>query len=383
MHWNPVSTDARRRIIVVVSALATLILVDVLVRHGRDTLDGYYVDHYARKGRAIRALNPTPDVILLGSSRAAYGLAPVEFERATGLKAFNFGIPGSKVPEWQLLAERNFSSKKPGLVVLGVNASEIRADAEPISAARDLFELRDLADYLLNDGWSSTVLANFAERRMASPWALLHRRYEIVSWLQEQAGPLFPKHAQLAGELRRHASRLCPQNGYEHPWLSGRRLTDLEMKLSADVRSIAAATVPVCDASAPVVKRFRALLRWFVDHDIPLVVAYLPNSPWTESRWREVEPALEQLIFECCLDAGVAYVGASTRELPRTNADYVDESHMGLSLAMRASRRIADRTIRLGLIRSGGTPTMAARPAADGGIGRLADRGDEREADAP
>ncbi|MBX3396399.1 MAG: hypothetical protein KF841_13635 [Phycisphaerae bacterium] len=369
---------------VVAIAITTLLLADVLVRFGRDTLDSYYVDHYARKSRAVHARNPAPRVILLGSSRAAYGLAPSEFERATGLKAFNFGIPGSKIPEWQILAERTIASIRPSLVVLGVNASEIRADAEPISAARDLFEFRDLTDYLFHDGWSSTVLANFVERRLASPWALFHRRFEIASWLQERSGALFPKHAQLAVELRHHASRDCPEDGYEHPWLSGRRLADLEMKLSADLRSIAAATVPVCDVHAPVVSRFRALLQWFVDHDIPVVVAYLPNSPWTEERWHEAEPVLEQLILDCCLQAGVAYVGASTHDLPRTNADYLDESHMGLPLARRASRRIAERAIRLGLIRPDERLAFAdERPASDVGIGPLADHGEKSEAGTP
>ena len=128
----PANTDratsaARRRIVIVIFAGATLFAVDLVVRRYEPVLKRYQANNFEKKNTDL-ASRRLPDIILMGSSRAMYALVPDEFSRATGLEAYNFGISGSKVAEWQLLVKRTFEQHKPKLVVLGVNASEFRAD---------------------------------------------------------------------------------------------------------------------------------------------------------------------------------------------------------------------------------------------------------------
>ncbi|MFQ5411978.1 MAG: hypothetical protein ACE5EC_06760, partial [Phycisphaerae bacterium] len=80
----------------------------------------------------------------------------------------------------------------------------------------------------------------------------------------------------------------------------------------------------------------------------PLCVAYLPNSPATEARWRNVEPAMEQVIASACRDRGIPYLSCSFQAVPRTNYDYLEELHTGLPLARRITRRIAKHIVQLG-----------------------------------
>lgn len=354
------NTVHQRRIIVVAVSLASLATVDLLVRLRSSRLDEYYVDHYARKTRALDARADLPEILLLGSSRAAYALVPGEFEMATGRRAFNLAIPASKVLEWRLLAERVVPGVDPPLIVLGINASEIRADYEPVSAARDLFTMGDLVNCVAFDGWSNAVVGHYLERNAGAAWALFHRRYEMLSWLQESAEFCFSKHAQLARERRLAASRPSPGDGYEHPWLSNKRTRTLEEQVRSDPASVFAAGVPPFDENAPAVRHFRELLGWFKQRRMRVIVAYIPNSPRTETRWRAVEGRMSDAIERICREAGVPFIDADPSELPRTNADYFEETHMGLPLARRISRRIAVQSIQLGLLK----PAVASERTA-------------------
>ncbi|MBK8267968.1 MAG: hypothetical protein IPK83_06525 [Planctomycetes bacterium] len=344
------SPAAKRRIAVLFFTFATLAVCDVFIRKNDSALDEFYVNHYRRKLDALHARPEPPRILLLGSSRVAYALVPQEFEQVIGAPAFNFGIPASKVLEWQILFSRYVEAMKPGLIVLGVNASEIRADYEPVSAARDLFDWDDLFACLREDGWSSTVVGHFLERNSGIAWALLHRRYETMKWLQERAESVFPKYAQIARERRLRVITPCSLDGYEHPWAANRRMKSLEAQLEIDSNAVMVASMPQFDPQAPAVRRFGELLAHCRDTGIPLVVAYIPNSPRAEKRWMSVESDLEKTIARCCHEAGINYIGAPMTEVPRTDADYLDETHVGLALAKRLSRRIAERSMRLGLL---------------------------------
>src|SRR5690606_38803480 len=151
--FPPMNAPARRRIVILLTAAMTFAGADWLVRRNERSLDAYYIDRFRRKRPVLEGLAPRPDIILLGSSRTDYGLVPEEFMRATGRSAFNFGIPSTKVIEWRIMAREAFRNWRPALVVLGVNASDVRADYLPVPAARDLFTPADFIGYCMSDGW--------------------------------------------------------------------------------------------------------------------------------------------------------------------------------------------------------------------------------------
>ncbi|MFQ5502280.1 MAG: hypothetical protein ACE5EQ_08255 [Phycisphaerae bacterium] len=338
----------RRRIVVLMTTITCLLTVDILVRRAKPRLDPFYIDRYRRKLSA--AASAKPDILLIGSSRLKYALAPEVIQQAIGLRAFNYGIPAAKVIEWQWMALEGIERVRPRLVVLGVNASAIRADYLPVPAARNLFTLPDFLAYCRSDGWSGTIAEHFLDRRVMSVWALSHRRFEVKMLIQRQLGCILPKYAQAALEREAWIGKPCPPDGYEHPWLYGRRLKTLGQSLDEDPGSIMKANVPAFSANATAITHFEELLDWFNEQRVPLLVAYLPNSPVAEERWADVEPSMEQVLATACQVRNIPFLSCNRQDIPRTNYDYLDELHAGLPLARRITRRIADHIVQLGLI---------------------------------
>ena len=330
----------RRRIILCTTAALCLLCADVVVRRMRPALSAYDVADYARKPNALRS-GEMPDIVLMGSSRAKYALVPGDFEAATGRSAYNLGIAGSKTVEWLTLVRRLFARQRPKLVVLGVNASEFRADYSPTAAARHLFTLADLRESLMMDGPSLDVFGKYLRHRLGPIWATYDRRYELKMWAQQRLGGLLPKYAQAARELRRRATRPPPPKGYDHPWMHGRQLRDLGRRLLEDRAAVVAASVPKFSTHADAFKRLDQLLGWLHHRGIAVVVAYLPNSPQTEARWSGIEPRMIEAIQAVCRGRSVPFVRCDRADLPRTNHDFLEEIHVGLPLAHRISRRLA------------------------------------------
>ncbi|MFQ5430482.1 MAG: hypothetical protein ACE5E1_09255 [Phycisphaerae bacterium] len=335
------TASRRRRVIILATAAACLLGADAWVRETKSSLDPFYIDRYRRKLAAIMAEPGEAQILLMGSSRARYALVPEEFRRITGLRAFNFGVPASKPIEWQWMARNGIRTARPRLVVLGVNASAIRADYLPVPAARNLFTLKDFLSYCRTDGWSGELASHYLDRNVLSVWALLHRRFEVKMLVQKQLGGILPKYAQQAIEREAMASKPCPPDGFEHPWLAGRRLKNLGLWIEDDPKSITAANPPPFSEQAPALSHFEKLLEWCIEQRVPLVVAYLPNSPATEDRWRDVEPQMQAAIASACRAHGIPFLPCDQRTIPRTDYDYIEEMHTGLPLARRISRRIA------------------------------------------
>lgn len=357
-------SSARRRCIVVATALGCLVLADVLVRNAGDDLRAFYVNPYERKLGALSDRSPKPEIVLMGSSRVKYGLVPEEFERLTGRQAFNLGIPASKTLEWQKVAQRLLEGMKPSLVVLGVNASIIRADYLPVPAARDLWAFDDFAAYCWSDGWSGEIAGHYIVRNAGAAWRLYHARFELRLLMQERLGFILPKHAQEAAERRARVSKPLPPDGFEHPWLYGRRLRNLQVLLDEDgAAKVWAAETPAYSPDAAAIAHFEALLRMFRERGVPVIVAYVPNSPRTEARWKAVEPEMIDVLERVCRESRVHFVPCSQSDLPRTDADYLEELHAGLPLARQISRRIAGRVMALGLL--DGPPRHLAQAGED------------------
>lgn len=360
----PKLSPLRRRLVIVATTLLCLAATDLLVRSGDEHLSGFYLNRYQRKLAVLSRLDPKPEIVLMGSSRAKYALVPEEFRNVTHLAAFNLGIPASKVIEWRHLAEEMIRLAKPKLIVLGVNASAVRADYLPVPAARELFTLNDFLDYCRSDGWSGEVAMHFLERNAGKAWALYHRRFEIKMFLQAQAGGILPKHAQEALEHRAMVSTRCPPDGYEHPWLYGRRLRHLQAQLDTEGDAVWAAAVPAFAPDAGAIGHLGKLLVWIKGQGIAVIVAYIPNSPRTEKRWIAMEPRMIEEIAAVCRRSRVPFVSCAQGEFPRANADYLEELHVGLPLARRLSRRIAQRARDLGMLEQG-APGLAHVPEED------------------
>jgi hypothetical protein len=351
--------------VLLISAGAALVAFEAWVRTMSATLQKYDVADYQRKPADL-GRRGVPDIILMGSSRAKYALVPDEFARLTGRRAYNLGIAGTKVAEWQILARQVFLPRRPRLVVLGINASEVRADYVPTEAAKRLFDLPDWLESLRIDGWSLPVAGAFLEGCVAPLCESYHRRYELRMWAQEKFSFLLPKHAQASRELRRRVAAPCPEDGFEHPWREGRRLRTLDQQLLENPVAREVAGTPLHAPDAPALRRLGRLLDWFAGQSIPVIVAYLPNSPETEARWRHVEPDMIAAIHEVCRRSGVPFLGAPPADLPRTNRDFMEEVHVGLPLARRISGRIAQEVLAVGMLPADRS-RLAGAPAHEAG----------------
>ncbi len=319
--------------------------MDAVVRVGDAAFARFYLNGYERKSAVLEQQPVKPEIVLMGSSRAKYGLAPDAFQRVTGLRAFNLGIPASKTIEWRILAERVFADYTPRLVVLGVNASEMRADYLPVPGAIDLFDWGVFLGYCFSDGWSTEVAEPFLRRQLGDLWAFYGRRYGLKLLLHERLSALLPKHAQLARERRDMVAVPCPDDGFEHPWLRGRNLRSLGVQLEDQGERVWAAEVPPYSPDADAFRHFEALLCWFNARGIRLAVAYLPNSPRTERRWQAVEPQMIAAIESACRRCNVPFFRHRDERTVRTDYDYVEELHAGLPLARRISEGIARRIV--------------------------------------
>lgn len=340
---------SRRCLTIVATTVSCLVVADLWVRHSEATFRNYDTAVYDKTVNEVTARG-VPEIVLLGSSRAKYALMPAEFEAVTGRQAYNLAVAGSKVVEWQLLSKRVFEGQRPSLVVLGVNASEFRADYIPADAARQLFTLGDLWEHLTRDRPSMEVLGAYARHKLGPLWAAFDRRYEIKMWGAEQIAGILPKHAQESRELRERLAKARPSDGFDHPWLNHRQLQTLEDKIISDETHVVRASVPLFSPAADAFRRFGDLLDWFRDQHIALLVVYIPNSPETENRWNGVEPAMITAIADVCRGHGVPFLPCGQQDLPRTNGDFVEEVHVGLPFARRFSQRTAWHLLALNLV---------------------------------
>ena len=357
------TSPVRRRIIIVATALACLVVADVWVRHIEPALRTYDIALYDKTISEL-ADRGVPDIVLMGSSRAQYALMPAQFEAVTGKPAYNVAVPASKVVEWQLFARRLFAERRPELVVLGINASEVRADYLPTAAARHLFTFDDLWRHLTRDHPSREVVGNYLLRTLGPAWAAFNRRYELKMWCQERLDGPLPKYAQEARDLRKRVAKPSPPDGYDHPWLNGRQLQALDEKLASDEARVVRASTPLFSPEADAFIHLGDLLDWFHEQRIEVLVVYLPNSPEAERRWRQVEPRMIDTIAAVCRGHGVPFLPCSQEDIPRTNHDFRDETHVGLPLAKRISDRATRHICALGLL-NGKTRQLAGTEELD------------------
>jgi hypothetical protein len=348
--WN----RHRRRIVVCASGAMCIVAIELTVRHVLPALRAYDVALYQRAQDGLRSAD-RPDILLMGSSRARYALDPSAFEEVLGHSAYNVALSGSKIVEWSVLVRRLFKDYTPRAVVIGINASEVRYDYVPTEAALHVFEFDDFRESLYTDGFSLDVAGAYARRTLGPWWKTYDHRYELLSYAHEQLAAVLPKHAQLARELRERAAEPRPPKGYDHPWSRGRRLKNLLQKEMEDHLTEIEYHVPHYRPDAFTFVRLNNLLEELHGRGIRVVVAYLPNSPRTEARWRAVEPRMRDRIAQLCQAQGVLFLHWDHAQLPRSDEDYLDETHAGWPLACEISRRIAEQIDALALL-EGSTP---------------------------
>lgn len=286
----------------------------------------------------------------MGSSRVRYGLDPAVFEEILGHQAYNVALSGSKIVEWTVLVRRLFEDYTPRVVVIGINASEVRYDYVPSEAARHLFDFDDLVESFCTDGFSLDVAGAYAQRALGPWWKTYDNRYEMLAWGQERLASIFPKQSQLARELRERATKPRPANGYDHPWIHGRRLKSLLQKVMEDHLAVTEEKAPRHRPDAFSFVRLGNLLDWLQGRGIHVMVAYIPNSPRTEDRWIEVEPRMTDCIAKVCQVKGVPFLHWDREQLRRSDQDFLDETHVGWPLACEISRRVAEQIDALALL---------------------------------
>jgi hypothetical protein len=310
-----------------------------------------------------------PDIVLMGSSRPRCALVPDVFEAETGERAYNAAINSSYVVEWQLLAKRLFADQQPSLVVLGINAYEMRANYAPKMAARYLFTFSDFLEYLQNGRPSVDVVGAYLRHEIEElglTWATLDNRNGLKIWFQERLAQVLPKHAQAARELRERLTGPGVPDGYDHPSL-GKWRRPGKRKSWLDVAPAAIAPdVLEFSPKAYAFSQFDLLLDWFHSEHIALLVVYLPNCPADEERWAELEPEMIEAIARVCQDHQVPFLRCAQSDLPRTNAEFFDATHVDPALARRISGRIAREINVLGLLNREG-PRLAGTGDTDAG----------------
>lgn len=339
----------RRRVVILGAAVLTLLAVELTVRRFQGLFRAYDVALYDRAQDGFRSADH-PDIVLLGSSRVRYGFDPTVFEQILCRKAYNVALSGSKIVEWSVLARRIFSDYAPRLVVIGINASEVRYDYVPTEAARHLFNFDDLLESIQTDGLSIDVVGAYAQRSLGPLWKTYDYRYEVLAWGQERLAAILPKQAQLARELRERAAEPRPANGYDHPWSHGRRLKTLMQKVMEDHLAVIEENAPKHRPDAFSFIRLGNLLDGLQSRGSRIIVAYIPNSPRTEDRWRNVEPEITTCIARTCQARGIPFLHWDRDQLPRTDRDYLDETHVGWPLAREISRRVAEQIDALALL---------------------------------
>ena len=361
---NTRKKDKRRRLILVTTTLACLISVDLWVRGMKPALREYDDNPFRRTISNLQR-GPMPDIVLMGSSRAGYALLPEEFEAATGRRTGSAAVNGSEAMEWRLLARRLFAARRPRLVVLGINAHELSAGHTAARAARYLFDLSDVTEYLRRDQSSLEVVGNYLRQDLGSAWAMLDNRFETKMYLQERSAFILPRQAQMARKLRERVARPDRGDGGSspHSLRSGQSPT-LADRPAVDPSRAAAFPPPGCSPDAAAMSRLKALLAWFTERKIAVLVVYLPNSPITEERWRKIEPAMIDAIADLCRGCAVPFLRCDPEDVPRTNADFIGEFHVRLPLAQEISRRAARHVTVLGLL-DGTGPRLAAVEEAE------------------
>lgn len=346
------------------SAALALLAVETAVRQLQPTLRPYNTSHYPRVEKGLAAAG-RPDIALVGSSRVRFGLDPAVFEQVLGCKTHNVAVSASRVVEWNVFARRLFADAPPRLVVLGINAWEVDAHYLPTEAARQLFTLDDYLESLRTDGPSLDVAGAYARRALGPLWKTYDARFELLTFGQEHLAAVFPKHAQLARELRERANEPRAPSGYDHPWSHSRRLKNLAQKIEGGLLEVAEEPPPAHQSDAFTYARLENLLAWFAVRGVSVIVAYIPNSPRTEARWSQVEPEMTAQIAQVCANSGVPFLHWDVAQLPRSNEDFLDETHVGWPLAKEISRRIAERIMALALLDDAASPAVPRLAATE------------------
>lgn len=340
-----------RRITITIGLVATLVGVELAVRRGDSQLSEYYMGRLTRKQVRLASLESPPDVVIIGSSRAAYGFSPGAFDAVLGCRTFNLGICGAKVREWERALRVALKRGRPALIVLGINAAALRDDDAPIFAEWSARDSLDFVEYTLTHGWSNDLGGQFLEYEIGRGCATVRRWFEIRCWVQEQSGAVFPLYAEYARQRRERVRREARPDGWEHPWLFQKQPRNLVEKLAAVGDSAVYQTrVPTFNPDAPAIDELDRLLGVLRSSGSAVIVCYLPDSPRAQRRWRGVEPRMKRVIADACNRHGIEYFDTSCIGIERKDADYADEAHFGLPLADTISRAVAHRLLADGLI---------------------------------
>ena len=341
----PVRAPVVRGVRILLGTFFVLVLVDLVLRLMTPHLIEWETRSFEPKQSGF--LNrEEAGIVLLGSSRAAFGLSPPQFEEALGRPVFNLAIPAFETAEWLALCRDLLEDRRPELVVLGINAGELHGGYEPREAATFLYRFPEVLQYTMSEGFNRRVWSRYLDAAFGRTWVLYGRRYSLKLMISEQLGHIHERFATEAKLVRLRNSRRQAADGFDHPWFTENHSAALPARRAAGLID-GRLDAPAFQADGYAFKNLSKVLRWFADREIPIVVVYLPNSPWTQQHWQDVEATMIDRIAQVCRSEDVAFV-SSVCEV--SDDDFFDENHLSLEAARRFSASAAAKIARLGLL---------------------------------
>ena len=299
-----------RFLVLTVLFVAGLLLVDRGVALGLlQVLDR--IDTGAQAGRIAHSLRQTDaEIVVFGSSRAAFNVDPVQLEEALGLSAFNAGAPGQGIlfarAIQALLLERGSRAK---LFVLHVDPKNLWG----VDRAR----LQRLAPYY---GEAPAVDALLESTSRTARWKLLSHSYRFNSLLL----PIFSNWVR---------NRPSPGNGFQV--IPEARPQNLEPE-GPQPRDLG----PV---DAEVVRVFQEFIEAARARGVQ--VALVDGPRWRPEGLRESDARGQPFLEALAQRSGAAWILIDERsDRAFENADlFADRAHLRREGAEIYSRRLAER----------------------------------------
>lgn len=359
-------------------ALALLVVVDVVLRSAvppesllmwMDPEPAAYVVKVERF-----AERPAPDVLVLGSSRVRDGVVPDEVEAVLARRGlpdvdvYAMGLVNAKLAEWRAFVRGHLPDPAPERVVIGVTGSELIRVHGFQYAARFLWRLADLRDYVARTSYADFEVEHvesFLASSIGEWWYLFEYREplreRLVAWalgvvgLDEYAPRSSPRLQEQSAWIR---DFVLADDGYAAP-LEASPLT-LAAKLRRDERSVQRTILQRELVRDPEMREgsFDVLVELVADLErrgCRVALVEMPVSPYLQS----LNPVLHGDVFRrrlalLCDELDVTWVAMPPERSHLTDAMYSDVNHLTDGGARRYSKALARELLAAGFFDEAG-----------------------------
>jgi len=334
--------------------------------------------HYLAKIRQLEQ-GPTPDVLVLGSSRVRRAIIPdvMEAELSQVLKVptkvFNLGLNNAKIAEYHALISSHLPDPPPRFVILGFSGTEVVNEHSFNVASSAAWKLGDCIDYLKRTPFKHFQLKhveNYLLLELSRAWYMFDRREELgnsLAWKIENNLGLVPEINRKRREklLQNIQVILSSNDGY---W---EMVDTTEVGILANrlERNPDAVRIPPRELILPpeIVYGGRfSMLRETVlrlrDHGCKVALVETPPSPWLQNqnpvmhgsglppsrRYPSGVPGFRTRMKELSEELGITFITFNAKNCGLTNSFYLDINHMTHDGATKFSQMMVKRLWRAG-----------------------------------